>query len=63
MRIGDLATLDPETAVVTLTPRQSAVATPRDDGTSPWPFVALGLIAIGAVAFLGPAVIGQHVDE
>jgi hypothetical protein len=58
--IGNLATLDPETQTVTLTPREPVQAsTPRatpapppQDGVSPWPFVALGLAAVGAVALI-----------
>jgi len=61
VRIGDLATLDPETQTVTLaraqaaaTPPPRATATParRQDtgGLSPWPLVALGLVVLLAVA-------------
>jgi hypothetical protein len=61
--IGDLAKLDPETQAVTLTAQApAATSTPRPraipapppsaNGTSPWPFVAFGLLAIGAVTFL-----------
>lgn len=61
--IGDLATLDPETQEVTLAartpvvastprPRATAAPAPHPDETSAWPLVALGLAAIGSVAFL-----------
>jgi MYXO-CTERM domain-containing protein len=60
--IGDLARLDPETQEVTLasaapvaasTPRVTATpAPPAPEDTSAWPFVALGLAAIAALAFL-----------
>jgi hypothetical protein len=60
LRIGELATLDPESQAVTLpqaaatpTPRATATATPAKQdhqGISPWPIVALGLALLTAVA-------------
>ena len=62
VRIGELATLDPETQAVTL-PQQAkatATATPQatpapakdSNGISPWPLVALGLALLAVVAVM-----------
>jgi hypothetical protein len=57
LRVGDLAAIDTRTFVVgeprpRPAPRRAAAPAPAGDGTPAWPFVALGLVALGAVTLI-----------
>jgi MYXO-CTERM domain-containing protein len=60
LHVGGLAAIDTRTykvsadPIATPTPRATATPAPvkHEDGSSPWPFVAIGLVALGLVALV-----------